>query len=175
MSRDFKGAKYEPGLDVAEIAKRIRVDITEAVKAGALPKGLKVSVRCRRFAGGRAVDIRVKELGLPIYSSEHLAWEIANVPENRRFYTATFPRARWGWNGAANEAMDTLKGILEAYNFDNSDSMTDYFHVNYYGDVSLDDSYRTLLCERAEFEKDPTREVEDLGGGRYAIKHLEVV
>jgi hypothetical protein len=31
-----------------------------------------------------------------------------------------------------------IKQIVEAYNFDDSDSMTDYFHVNFYSDVRLE-------------------------------------
>ena len=37
----------------------------------------------------------------------------------------------------AIELMDGLKKIVDQYNWDKSDSMTDYFHVNYYSDVDF--------------------------------------
>ena len=46
----------------------------------------------------------------------------------------------------ASSALETIKGMLSSYNFDDSDSMTDYFHVNFYGDVKF--SWRDESAER---------------------------
>jgi hypothetical protein len=49
--------------------------------------------------------------------------DISNIRHNARF----------------QKDMKKIKEIRNQYNFDDSDSQTDYFHVNYYGDASLDD------------------------------------
>lgn len=54
------GSRYDPKLDVAEIAKQIRKLIKDAIKAGYLPK-IKTSVRIQRFSGGQSINIEVKE------------------------------------------------------------------------------------------------------------------
>jgi len=38
----------------------------------------------------------------------------------------------------AKALRDQLRAMINAYNFDGSDSMTDYFHVNFYGGVDFD-------------------------------------
>jgi len=54
-------------------------------------------------------------------------------------------------------ALDTqLEAMISAYNFDGSDSMTDYFHVNFYGHVNIagamtrDEEVAAILDEHYE-------------------------
>lgn len=51
------GSKYNGWQDAAVIARQVRADVKAAQKAGDLPSDLKVSVRCRKYAGGQAVDV----------------------------------------------------------------------------------------------------------------------
>jgi hypothetical protein len=37
-----------------------------------------------------------------------------------------------------NDFMKEIKNIANQYNFDNSDSMSDYFHVNFYVNIIFD-------------------------------------
>jgi hypothetical protein len=45
---------------------------------------------------------------------------------------------RWVPGPELNAILAALKEIHGAYNFDGSDSMVDYYHVNYYGQVEVD-------------------------------------
>jgi len=60
----YRGAKYEDGLDVAEIAKRVRADIKAARKFGELdlPVTAKVSVRIDRYSLGCSLHVHVSGL-----------------------------------------------------------------------------------------------------------------
>lgn len=52
--------------------------------------------------------------------------------------------------------VDALKGIVDQFNWDKSDTMTDYFHVNYYTSVyfshTLDRKFQAQLDDDAEKE-----------------------
>lgn len=134
------GNKYEAGLDVVEIAKRVRKDIKDTVKAGDLPKGIKVSVRIDRFSMGRSIDATIKTLGgEQIHTDEFLRW----VAENG--YTHDMPER---YTEVARVAKEAIEQIVAAYNFDNSDSQTDYFHVNFWGHVDFD--YNIETAEREQ-------------------------
>lgn len=131
------GAKFEAGLDTAQIAARVRVDIAAAVKAGELPKA-KYSVRISRFSGGSSIDITVRALPFQVL--------------NRASYKlASYGLEQVGpWMSDEARAVDAkLEAMLAAYNFDGSDLSTDYFHVRFYGHVTIDTTgaYEALRAE----------------------------
>lgn len=132
---DRRGSKYENtrNLSTKDIAARIRGDIKEALARGVLPAGLKVSVRYRSFSGGSAIDLRVTAFpeGFTLHNPAYLRHE----HETRNQGWQPFPGDRDSTEWAAVRA--ALKSIHGAYNRDNSDSMTDYFDVRYYGDVDV--------------------------------------
>ncbi len=47
----------------------------------------------------------------------------------------------------AKEVMKNVKDFVSSYNFDDSDSMTDYFHVNFYLDMGIGDSTHPYKIE----------------------------
>lgn len=116
--------------DSAAIAALIRKDIKDAIAAGALPKGLKVSVKTDKFSGGSAIRMRIVECPVPVKNPEHAKW----MAENPRGYDNPHER----YTLEARQIRERLQAIHGAYNFDNSDSTTDYSHVNYYGRVEFD-------------------------------------
>lgn len=139
------GSRYAEvkNLGVVEIAKRIRADIKLARKvddtlaAGAelaivdplaplasMPKGMKVSVRARH---GNAIDVRI--YNLPEKGWGYVQEEDWRAPD-RRLHWVPGPQLRG--------IIDALSHIHNAYNFDGSDSSTDYFRVNYYGHVEVE-------------------------------------
>lgn len=124
------GSNYDRQLDIKEIAKIIRKEIRLRVKTGALPQ-IKASVRIDRFAGGQSIDIYIKETDFPVLNPERVRFEQENPhslpPAKLDIYT---PMGR--------QVLDTLEALLQSYNFDGSDSMTDYFHVNFYGHASYE-------------------------------------
>jgi len=131
-TNETRGEKYEPSLDVKEIAKRIRADIAKAIEAGELPAGVKVSVRIERYSMGQSLDVRVTALpaGFAILNPARV-WA-----EKAKLDVSDWPRENLTEQAAAIVA--TLKAIHDAYNRDNSDIQSDYFDVNYHGDVSID-------------------------------------
>lgn len=140
------GAKYDSNLTTPDIAKRIRQDVKDAVSTGNLPSDADISVTSERFAGGSAINIRLSN------------WPGATVPQDDSKCTGTFDQGgiaypshcengRHDWRCAAaahpsEEAVRVqaaLQSIHESYNFDASEMMTDYFSVNYYGQVKVDE------------------------------------
>ena len=125
------GSKYTPGTDVKEIAKMIRKDIADAIKAGRIPAGTKCSVRIDRFSGGKSIDLYVTALpaGFHIYSREY----VEHTLTNKHGYFEGKRRS-----DEATALIKTLKSISDSYNYDDSDSMTDHFDVNFYGHEDFD-------------------------------------
>jgi hypothetical protein len=135
QGREVRGSKFDGSLDVAEIAKRLRREIREAIKAGTLPKGLKTSVTIDRFAGGQSCDIRIKALPFPLLNPD---WRRSRPASGLDLYT-----------GQARDVLDELSRMLGAYNRDNSDSQTDYFDVHFYGHVGVHWEYEKA-CRAAQ-------------------------
>lgn len=154
------GYRYEEGekLSTPEIAKLIRKEIKTAIGEGLLPARWKYSVRSESFSGGSSIDVRVKDCAD--------AW--MPCPGYQRLSGGGRAGCRNAWCKAGGIHMDlaaaeyhdvlteeaeaaevTLKRIHGAFNHDGSDSMIDYFDVNYYGTVSFD----SALSARFEAEE----------------------
>lgn len=139
------GSKYKEtsNLSTTDIAKLVRSEINAKYPK---KKWYKVSVRSEYFAWGSAIEVSINATpfnGLtPEYqlALESQDWETFNKRERTRAY--------WQQTRYTAEMclfMDTLKNIQNQYNFDDSDSQTDYFHVNYYGGVQVSYDYRKAL------------------------------
>jgi hypothetical protein len=149
------GYKYAEGerLSTVEIAKLIRKEIKTAISEGLLPERWAYSVTSEYFSGGSSIDVRVKNcadawMPCPGYQvgSRH------ELPGGG--WTATGCGNPWCKAGGVNKdlpgatehdvlteegqaAKMTLQRIHNAFNHDGSDSMIDYFDVNYYGHVEF--------------------------------------
>jgi hypothetical protein len=124
----FVGKKYNSDLSTKEIAALFRAEVKDLVKKGELPKGLKLSVRYEHFAGGTSISVKIKEAPFGIRNPEAVISESkGNYACKKEYFTAD-----------ALALVKKLEGLLNAYNFDDSDSMTDYFHVNFDGSVDYD-------------------------------------
>ncbi|CAL9611144.1 hypothetical protein SUDANB1_05628 [Streptomyces sp. enrichment culture] len=142
------GARYEEvkRMSLTEIAKRIREDIKLARKVEAkmgqavgaevatvdplaalatMPKGIKVSVRTDYFSGGGSIDVRV-------YNLPEKGWGYVKELDRYGMYE------QWVPGPQLKPILKALEEIHGWYNFDGSDAMVDYFHVNYYGHVDVD-------------------------------------
>lgn len=139
----FEGSRYAEtrDLDIREVAKLVRKDIKAAKKAGKLPKELKTSVRISRFAGGQSLDVRLS--GIPALNPSYLC-ALARDPYNHSAVRYHIPRLL----PAMTEAQKLIKGIVSAYNMDDSDSMTDYFCNRFYSDVEVDWKHRSAEREQ---------------------------
>jgi CRISPR/Cas system-associated exonuclease Cas4 (RecB family) len=95
------------GLDLTDIAKRIRKDIKNSIKNGRLYPDVKYSVRISRGSMlYQKITIEVK----------------GTVPEEKS----------WRWR-----VVEQLKFIVSSYNYDFSDSMHDYHRSRFYTTIEV--------------------------------------
>ena len=150
------GYKYteQQGKSLAEIAKLMRQDIKQAIAEALLPgKPVKYSVRTETYSGGGSINIEVRDwpeawqecdgykpgdrvvsgMGRQLCRDYFCAAMLAITGEER-----PGTQAHEVLTEDAQAVEMTLKRIREAYNHDGSDSMVDYFDVNYYGHVSFE-------------------------------------
>lgn len=120
------GSKYDKNLGTKEIAAKFRADVKAAQKAGELPASLTLSVRIKRFSGGSSIDVDVKDIGLLMFSKQWLERDPNVFTPCGERYTPEF-----------DAVVKKLEAMLQAYNHDGSDAMTDYFDVKFYGHVSV--------------------------------------
>jgi hypothetical protein len=120
------GEKYDSKLNTTQIAARFREDVKAAVKSGALPKGLKLSVRSSYYSGGSSIDVAIKEAPVTVLAEPRLFDECAEPNKHSNEHMMTLE---------AEVLQAKIERMLQAYNFDGSDIQTDYFNVNFYGHV----------------------------------------
>jgi len=120
-SQGWRGEKapttYMPS---KEIAKNIRNDIKEAVKAGYLPSNLKYSVRHSSASMSSSIDVKISGLGEDIDTHEY---------DTRYDRMVHKPEVK--------ELIERVENIHNAYNSDSSNGMVDYFNRGYYGHVKV--------------------------------------
>lgn len=112
MAYEFEGSKYQETKDIygSELVKIIKADLKAQ-----LPKEYKVLARKEVYAGGWSIHFTIKNTGISKYPYEGTDY----TPE---------------WK-ALNE---TVSNIVEQYNFDDSDSTSDYFHVKFYKHIKIE-------------------------------------
>lgn len=115
------GTNYSDKLDIVEIAKIFRKEIRDKVKANILPSSYKYRVSCQRFAGGKSIDIYM---------------EVPEKCDQPRYWNETKERYD-SYPASVQNAHDILRNMQKSYNFDGSDSSSDYFFVNFYGHVNV--------------------------------------
>jgi hypothetical protein len=101
-SNHWTGHKYLPGQDIVDIARNVRRDIADAIKAGILP-ACTVQVRISRYSMGQSLSVTIVKLS-----------QSFNVSED----------------GPA--VLDTMRTIANAYNYDRSDCTSDHFDCNFH-------------------------------------------
>lgn len=143
---DFVGTKYDFNMDVKDVAKLLRADIKKAVKLNHLPAG-NYSVKIDRYSMGQSINVRASELtgqdGNPVqihepaFLREFLKTGYCSHQINRHTPEGT-------------RIKHLLEEMLQAYNRDRSDMMTDYFDVKFYGHATFDNSI--WCCEMAAIQ-----------------------
>lgn len=134
------GSKYDETLDVAEIAKRVRADLKALIKTGTIPKG-KYSVTIQRFCGGCSLRVRLDQLISPylMLNPERVKFE----HENPHAFPGNLPQ----FSPTGKALLDTVEAVVNAYNFDGSDTSFDYWNVNFYDSVDFGGEF--LRAQRA--------------------------
>lgn len=129
-------------LDLVDVAKLIRAEIKLARKIakvaavpgavkvadpiGDAPAEVKIGVRTQYYAGGGAIDVTIKNIPA--------AWGWTEVPDDS-YYDQ---RPRKVPTEALRALARAVKAVMDSYNYDGSDAMTDYFDKRFYGGVSAD-------------------------------------
>lgn len=138
--------------------KEITAEIRKQSRALAKQYGCKVSVTKEEYAGGRKVYVNITESERAHLCPAFRKWQNENPHTSRYDYPnprdckpGTVHLADW-----AIELREALKEIVDQFNWDNSDTMSDYFDVNYYTDVDF--SYR--LDQKVQAELDAAAEQE---------------
>lgn len=134
------GSKYDETLDVAEIAKRVRTDLKALIKTGTIPKG-KYSVTIQRFSGGCSLRVRLDQLISPhlMLNPERVKFE----QENPHAFPGNLPQ----FSPTGRALLDTVEAVVNAYNFNGSNTESDYWNVNFYDSVAFDSGF--LRAQRA--------------------------
>jgi hypothetical protein len=102
-------------LSTTEIAKLIRQDVAKVFNK---KEGWKFSITSEYFSGGSSINLRVKESPVVLHEyNEELGYQTLN--ENGKYIKKQ------------------LEELIDAYNYDGSDTQTDYFYRNYYSNVSI--------------------------------------
>ena len=102
--------------DVKEIAKEIRKDLKHTFE-----KEFKFSVRSKKYSGGQSINIDIKK------APEYACYIDTVSYRDPRTYVKPY-------------VVKQIKEIVEHYNYDNSNAMTDYFDVGFY--PNIDDMIR---------------------------------
>lgn len=133
---NFIGSKYKHGRDVKDIAQLVRADIKAVAETGGLPKGIKVSIRIHRYAGGRSLNAHIRHLGTErVINPAWVKWHDANP----RGYQGDTPSR---YTATASNTIKTIEAIIAAYNFNDSNHQTDYHCVNFHSTTEFDYEYR---------------------------------
>lgn len=108
--RNYEGSKYQETKAIygSELVKIIKKDLKEQ-----LPKEYKVLAHKEMYAGGWSIHFTVKNTGV----------------------------ARYGDDEGRDKAMAIQKQvqeIVDQYNYDDSDSMTDYFSTKFYSHIKIE-------------------------------------
>lgn len=124
----FEGEKYRATKDLNRqaIKKLIAADIKAAQKSGALP-AMKVSVTSPDH---RSMDAKISATSFAVLSDEYLNNVVAGTVEYN---------GRIRYSAEATRVITAIEAIVNAYNFDDSDSMTDYFFCRFYDRVTFDE------------------------------------
>jgi len=140
----YTGSKYDINRDIKTIAKLVRTDIKQAIQEGKLPKGTKISVRIERYSMGRSLNLVIKALpGVVIENPKWIDAYYSDDPELKKRCAHRFRNTDpedYFIGRFTSQALDTedfLNRLVSEYNFDKSDSMTDYYHTNFHQDIQF--------------------------------------
>jgi len=145
----FTGEKYnsEKYTDIKDIAKFVRGDLKKD-----FPK-MKFSVRIERYSGGRSLNVTIKETTIPILHNPNRVKK--TIEDGYNYYPASNEPA---YLLPAEQLLKRVKDITDAYNYDESDMMTDYFSVNFYSHVGF--AWELEKADKAKIEAMEAEEAE---------------
>ncbi len=152
----WEGKRYDPRMSTTEIAKTIRAYCKEKYPTW------KFSVTSSYFAGGSEINIAVMEAPVDIFNREYFSLPMDNDLRNYRrpgyrhdcwenfekmteennydlqIHRITDNRDDYDYlNDIGYAVILDVYGFMQSYNYDDSDSMTDYFDCNFYCNLNI--------------------------------------
>lgn len=137
--RNFLGKNYRStkDFDIKDIAKLVREELAIEFPSG------KFSVKIERYSGGQSINVKILDVGYNPFTDKYSkslesgeSWDSFYDREIRSISANTQREAIYKKDVINLEKK--AESILQQYNYDTSDSMTDYFNVRYYGSAQLD-------------------------------------
>lgn len=113
----WEGSRYDGTIRTTDISARVKVYAKERYPE------YKFSVRTEYFSGGSAIHINLMSGPVPAFTAEA-----------KRDYISTMSEIR-NYPGLTDEVCAVLSDVVSycnSYNYDDSDSMVDYFDTNFY-------------------------------------------
>lgn len=150
--------------DLTEIAKRIRKDIAGLKKSGKIPSETKISVK---KSSGRAIDLTLTGFSsdVPMFDTEWLSKRSAGDDLTGR-----------GYSSEMESLIKYVNALVDQYNYDNSEPMTDDFDVNFYGGrLDVEYQLKNEALERESNQLKYPEEESDMNANPELQKHLDVI
>jgi len=145
--KGWQGSRYSSNNTLADIAKIIKAYVKDVYPTW------KFSVRTEYFSGGCSLNVSITEVPYQILDDEklekyahgnHSIWGHETSEQIIAHYRDVFDNRKELQNinteilkdSAANVVND-VKALIDSYNYDDSDAMTDYFDVGFYSHLYL--------------------------------------
>lgn len=135
----FVGRKYKQteNMKISEIAKLVKKELD--IRFGDVAK---FSVVSDVYTGGASINVTITDItGFNPFTETY-----TQSLKNNELYEDFYSRTRDEWNRVQittdelKKIIDESESVINQYRMDDSDSMIDYFHSNFYGFVRFDDS-----------------------------------
>lgn len=188
----WAGSRYDSSLSTTDIAKIIRCYCKEKYPTW------KFSVTSKYFSGGSEINIALMEAPIDIFDREYFklpqnteyrrcegyrmdCWRFDEMSEAGEYYMQLHSiRARddspW-FNDIGYQVMYDVFSFMQSYNYDDSDSMADYFSCNFYYSIGIGkwNKGMRIVPKTARIQKEnKTPSVEhDQEAGAYEIRQTE--
>lgn len=133
-------------LDIKEISKLIKNELSIYYPEW------QFSVKISRFSGGESINVNILDIPYNPYSEsvDNLLKNNLKIPYNR---TEEY------YNKLYLKDIEKIKTIINQYNYDDSNSMVDYFDKRYYSHLNLDEH---SIKKKFYPENDEVKRIEDL-------------
>jgi len=115
--------------DIVEIAKCFRSDLAAAIKSGKIPKGVKCKVQSQRYSGGQSLHVSIVAVPDTLAVSNHEARDAWLAIDGNNAWSSFCPGR---YTAEAQAVFDVIVDYANRHNWDNSDSQSDHFDVNFY-------------------------------------------
>lgn len=145
------GSNYDKTMTTKDIAAEFRKRVKQLVKDGVLPADWKYSTRYRSYAGGASIDVvaksphpvRLQDTGIvraPGHAPRDVKLAVRGEMHNCRIRPGDQWEVRYDDVALAMPRLvhDTLKELLDSFNYDGSEVQVDYFDRNFYGFVNIE-------------------------------------